>query len=330
MTIYSMRCTKCGLIQMANPTCKSCGARAKKQTAGLYQARATIQVRRPDPLSSTLREPFSPHQKKTASHQIRRLFFHGSVGSLFGIQIVNIVLSLLTLGVYSFWGRVKVRKYLMSQTQFEGNRFAYHGTGKELLISFLKALIVFGVPIGMVAVIRGLSNGGILFKTAATIVFFCIFMVLIPFATVAMRRYRLSRVSWHGVRFSFRGPAWDFIKLFSGGSLLTLITLGLYYPIFITKKHAFNVSYSYFGNERFHFIGQGSDLFSSYLLAILLTPFTLGLCWFWFSAKKQRYFWSHTAFSTAYFHSTVTGGRLLLLNLGNLLLFVFSLGLGWA
>ena len=330
MMTYSMRCAKCGLIQMAYPTCKSCSAKVGNQIAGLYQARVTMPEKRPDLLSPALGESFSPYQNKTAENHSRRLSFHGSGGSLFGTKMGNIVLSLVTLGIYSFWGRVRVRKYLMGQSQFEGDRFAYHGTGKELLIGFLKALIVFGVPISMLTVVRNLSDAGNLFKTVAAIAFFCIFMVLIPFATVAVRRYRLSRVSWRGIRFSFRGPAWDFIKLVIGGSLLTLLTLGLYYPIFMTKKHAFSVSYSYYGNERFHFVGQGGDLFGSYLLAILLTPFTLGLCWFWFSAKKQRYFWNQTAFSTAYFHSTVTGGRLLLLNLGNLLLLILTLGLGWA
>ena len=29
----------------------------------------------------------------------------------------------------------------MSQSDFDGDRFAYHGTGKELLIGWLKAIV---------------------------------------------------------------------------------------------------------------------------------------------------------------------------------------------
>ena len=80
--------------------------------------------------------------KATEGPNVHRLSFHGSGGSLFGIQIVNLFLTLVTLGIYSFWGRVKVRKYMMSQSDFEGDRFAYHGTGKELLIGWLKAIVI--------------------------------------------------------------------------------------------------------------------------------------------------------------------------------------------
>ena len=48
------------------------------------------------------------------------------------MQIVNVCLTILTLGVYHFWGKAKVRRYLFSHTAFAGDRFAYHGTGKEL------------------------------------------------------------------------------------------------------------------------------------------------------------------------------------------------------
>ncbi len=330
MAIFSMRCPKCGLIQMASPTCKSCGARVEGETAGSPLAQVAMPrtpPARPIPSPGVERPPL---QTEADSGQTRQLSFHGIGGSLFGINIVNIFLTIITLGIYSFWGRVRVRNYVMSQTEFEGDRFAYHGTGKELLIGFLKAALVFGVPIALLNVVPEVLDVSEWVKIAAFLLFYSIFTVLVPFATVAARRYRLSRTSWRGIRFTFRGRVWDFIKLFLGGSALTTITLGLYYPFFATKKYAFMVSRSYFGNETFQFDGRGQDLFGSYLLALLLTIPTLGLYWFWFLAKKQRYFWDHTSFATSRFLSTVTGGRLLLLNLGNLLLLVVTLGLGWA
>jgi uncharacterized membrane protein YjgN (DUF898 family) len=261
--------------------------------------------------------------------QLRRLFFHGTGGSLFGIIIVNIFLMLITLGIYSFWAKVRVRRYLMGQMEFEGDRFAYHGTGKELLIGFLKAMLIFGLPVSLLNVLPELLDAGFIVKVVAGILISCIMMVFIPFAMVGTRRYRLSRGSWRAIRFSFRGKVADFIKLFVSGSLLTPITLGLYYPFFETKRYGFMISHSYFGNQKFHFDGQGRDLFGSYLLALLLFFPTLGLYWIWFLAKKQRYFWDHTSFGTARFHCTVTGGRLCVLYLGNFLLLLVTLGLAW-
>ena len=330
MTIFSMKCPKCGLIQMRRETCKSCGTKAVKSSdQPLDSLSQSIGSTTPSPERLPPQAQQRPSQIEADSGQVRQLSFHGTGETLFGINIINILLKIITFGIYSFWGRMRVRRYLLSQTQFEGDRFAYHGTGKELLIGFLKAVLVFGVPIGLLNAVEAFEIADII-KIAAEIIAFCIVMVLIPFATVAARRYRMSRTSWRGIRFTFRGRIWDFIKLFLGGSLLTTITLGLYYPVFATKKYAFMASHSFFGNEQFQFDGRGRDLLGSFLLALVLTIPTLGFCWFWFAAKKHRYFWDHTSFATARFHSTVTGGRLLLLKLGNLLLLIVTFGIGWA
>lgn len=258
--------------------------------------------------------------------ELRRLSFHGSGGSLFRIHIVNVFLTIVTLGVYYFWGKVKVRRYLLDETEFEGDRFAYHGTGKELLIGFLKAV---GVPIMLLNAAPQLLGWRMEFQILAIVLIYAITVVFIPVAVVVTRRYRLSRTSWRGIRFSFRSRLVEFIKLFVLGMLLTTVTLGLYYPVFATRRYGFLTSHSYLGTQKAEFDGRGRDLFRSYLLALLLTLPTLGLCWFWFMAQKRRYFWNHTFFATARFQSTGTGGPFFLLKLTNLLLLFVTLGLAW-
>jgi uncharacterized membrane protein YjgN (DUF898 family) len=258
----------------------------------------------------------------------RRLFFRGEAGTLFGIQIVNALLTLVTLGIFYFWGKARVRRYLLSQTLFEGDRFAYHGTGKELLLGWLKALLVFGVPVFSLTLLGELA-GSTAVAAGANLLAYAIVLVFVPVAVVGARRYRLSRTSWRAIRFSFRGRGADFVRLFVVGSLLSVVTLSLYIPVFATRRQDFLVSHSYFGNERFRFDGRGRDLLRPYLLVLLLTLPTLGLCWFWFVARKRRYFWDHTTFATTRFRSTVSGGSLLALVLGNALLLVVTLGLGW-
>lgn len=258
----------------------------------------------------------------------RRLYFYGSGTALYGIQMVNVLLTLLTLGVYYFWGKVRVLGYVLSQTELEGDRFAYHGTGTELFLGFLKAALLFAVPFGLLKVNVVDPSFGLRIE-AAMVGYGLIYFVLVPLALVGARRYRLSRISWRGIRFSFRGQAGDFIKLFARDSVLTLLTLGLYYPWFAVRRHAFMVSNSYFGNERFRFDGHGRELLVPYSLLALLGVPTLGLYSFWFQARKQRYLWQHTAIATVRFDSTVTGGALLRLRLGNALLLIGTLGFGW-
>lgn len=259
----------------------------------------------------------------------RRPTFHGTGGTLFGIHIVNTLLTLVTFGVYYFWAKTRLRRYLFSQTEIEGDRFAYHGSGRELLLGTLKAALVFGVPITLLNVIRDVLDAPALVKVAAGLLSGSLLFVLFPVAMVGARRYRLGRTSWRGIRFSFRGRVWELVKIVLVGTLLTGITLGLYYPVLLVKRQAFMISNSYFGSERFGFAGRGRDLFWVYVQAALLTLPTLGLSWVWYIARKRRYFWDHTTFAAARFSCTVTGRALLGLWVVNALLLVGTLGIAW-
>ncbi|MGH7254860.1 MAG: YjgN family protein, partial [Nitrospirales bacterium] len=255
--------------------------------------------------------------------------FLGQGSTLFGIHVVNVCLTLLTLGVYYFWAKTRVRRYLFSQSEFAGDRFAYHGTGQELLLGLLRAGMIFGLPYLALAVGPELLGAGPAIQTLAAIAAGVVFFSFLPVALAGARRYRLSRTSWRGIRFSFRGRTWDFLKLFWKGMILTGVTLGAYYPFFDTQRQAFWVSHSYVGGQRFSFDGQAWDLAPSFVAAVLLFPFTLGLSSFWYQATRQRYFWDHTGFGQARFACTVTTWPLVRLKLGNLLLLVLTLGLAW-
>ena len=316
-----VQCPRCGLLQLPGPTCTSC------------KAPLSSSPRHPPPTSAPppteQRPPAGGTDPGPGNHPTQRLSFHGAGGSLLGIHIVNVLLTIITLGVYYFWAKVRVRSYILSQTECAGDRFAYHGTGRELLLGLLKAVLLVGVPFFLLDLGIDLVARGPVAQAVGGLLSYVAILAFFAFATVGARRYRLSRTSWRGVRFSFKGRVLEFLKVFVGGSLLTTITVGLYYPFFDTRRHGFLVSHSYFGNQTFSFDGRGKDLFGRYLLTLLLLVPTLGVCWFWFLARKQRYFWAHTSFGVARFRSTVTGGRLLLLRAGNAMLLILTLGFAW-
>ncbi len=55
----------------------------------------------------------------------QKLEYHGTGGTLLGISIVNLLLTILTLGIYSFWARTKLRRYFYAETELAGDRFAF-------------------------------------------------------------------------------------------------------------------------------------------------------------------------------------------------------------
>ena len=262
-------------------------------------------------------------------HTPLHLRFHGNGSSLFGIFVINVLLTLLTLGVYYFWGKAKIRRYMHSQTELHNSRFSNHTTGGELCIGWIKAIILI-VTIVLISEIPSFFWEDMTHEWITLLAFYGLLLfVFLPLAIVGSLRFRLSRTSYQGIRLSFRGNSKTFFKIYYIGLLKTIFTLGLYYPYFETKIRLFLTRNVRFGTGRFKFFGTGRNLFWYFVLNLLLTPFTLGLCWYWYSALKTRYYWSCTTFEGVSFHSTVVGSRLLFLKVENFILLAISLGLAW-
>ena len=316
-------CPRCGRADVTGGRCPQCGVAVALFRASLDKLRRGPAASVAAPVSApTLAPP-------TVAAASRRLVFHGSGPGLFGIQALNALLTLLTLGVFYFWAKTRVRRYVYGETELDGDRFAYHGTGRELLGGFARGAAVFFIPIALCSVLPELYQAPAEVKAALRRLLWLVGLLLVPVAMVGARRYRLSRTSWRGIRFSFRGRVREFIGIFVVGTTLTSLTLGLYYPVFITQRQAFMISNAYFGSRKLDFDGRGRDLMRPFLTMILLFLPTLGLSWFWFSARRHRYFTEHTRFGLTRFRSSVPGGQLAWLQMTNAIAIVLTLGLAW-
>ena len=271
------------------------------------------------PVTPSVRKP-SASKTPSAAH---RLSFHGGGGSLLKLYIINNILSMITLGIYYFWGKTKIRQYLYSQLEFMGERFHYTGTGRELFNGWFKAslilIVLFGAPNALSEFVN--PAYGLLSIPA--------FLFILPFAMVNARRYRMSRSLWHGVRFAFTGKVISCMKLYFVTYLLTILTLGGYSSFMHVRKQEFWRVNTRVGNIPFSYDGKGRDILLPCLLFIPLTFLTLGIYWFWFTAKMSRYDWEHTRFEGLKFKSIVTGRKLFKFHFVNLLLVVFTFGIGY-
>ncbi|MDR4465708.1 MAG: YjgN family protein [Nitrospira sp.] len=218
-----------------------------------------------------------PSDGRNGEVQTHTAVFHGSGGSLFGIHLVNALLTLATLGIYYFWAKVRVRRYLFSQTEFAGDRFSYHGNARELMNGAMKATLAFGVPYYTLTNIGPFLGGSVAVNVGLQGAAWLLVLCFLPLATVGARRYRLARTSWRGIRFSFQGKTWEFMKLWLSGYALTYLSLGLYYPYFSTRKQAFLITHSYFGSEPFKFLGNGARLFRPFLAVYLVAAVCAGV-----------------------------------------------------
>lgn len=268
--------------------------------------------------------------ESTSREQNYKLDFIGNGSDFFGILIINWLLTVVTLGFYYPWAKAKKLQYLYNATTLNDNSFEFHGTGKEMFKGFIKAIIIFGL---LYAMLMGFTLG-LKMPIVGVVVFYLAFLAILPIAIHGSYKYRMSRSSWRGIRFGYRGDRNELIQNFFKWVGLTIITLGIYGSWLVINLRNYLIGNIKFGDINFKYEGNGSDYFLLNLKGYLLTVFTLGIYFFWWQKNLTEYYINNISLDkeddTIKLESSVTGGDLFKLTIVNLLMIIFTLGLASA
>ncbi|MDR2093394.1 MAG: DUF898 domain-containing protein [Azoarcus sp.] len=123
-----------------------------------------------------------------------RFQFTGSGEEYFRIWIVNLLLSVLTLGIYSAWAKVRREQYFHRNTLLDGSGFDYHGDPKAIL----KGRIIAFVLLFILGTIEKWAND----------FYYLVVLVaspLIPWLVVRSWIFRSRNTSFRGLHFDFHG-----------------------------------------------------------------------------------------------------------------------------
>jgi uncharacterized membrane protein YjgN (DUF898 family) len=209
--------------------------------------------------------------ERAAEHG-QRIEFSGSGSEYFKIWLVNIALSVLTLGIYSAWAKVRREQYFARNTRLAQSSFDYHAKPIPILIG----------RIIMLALLGSIWLGRFLPQLAG--IAMLIFIPLVPFFLQRSIRFRLGNTSWRGLRFAFLGTIKKAYFLF--GKYALLIGVAVAILIAATAMH------DQAGKRTF---GFGAAL------AIGLLIFALPIvAWFLFISVK-RYAIGNAAFGNLHF-----------------------------
>lgn len=135
-----------------------------------------------------------PNQSTPPASEIYQATFTGSGKEYFKIWIVNLCLTLMTLGIYSAWGKVRRLQYFDRNTQLAGSAFNFHGDPKIIL----HGRIVAATLLFLYHYVFGLSKN-------FSIVFACLLFLAAPWMMRSALRFRLRNTSYWGLRFNFDG-----------------------------------------------------------------------------------------------------------------------------
>ncbi|CAN5863804.1 YjgN family protein [soil metagenome] len=188
------------------------------------------------------------------------------------IALSNLLLSIVTLGIYIFWARTRERKYLWSRTRFIDDRLEWGGTGLELFIGYMLAIILFFIPFAAL----NLLLQGLLLRDhpgAAALLGLCLYLFLVYLAGVAIfraLRYRLSRTYWHGIRGGSNSQGFAFGWSYLWRTLAGSLALGLLIPWSMTSLWNERWNEMSFGPHEFDANAHPDSIFVKFLLFYLV------------------------------------------------------------
>lgn len=276
-------------------------------------------------MESTIAEDNNPNQHY-------RLTFFGKGSEYFTIMIVNWLLTLVTLGLYYPWARAKKLQYIFGNTALNNERFHFSGTGQEMFRGFIKVILFYLGIVGLYIFLLYFLEMPVL----ALLILYIMILLIIPFAIHGSFRYRMSRTSYRGIRFGYRGDRDEFVKNFYKWVFLTIITFGIYGAWLQMNTRRYTHSNIRYGNVVFGNNCHGDEWFGLNIKGYFLTLFTLGIYIFWWQRDIFNYYIDNMKMSNGVqkvkCHSTATGGDFAELLLINLVITVFTLGFGkaWA
>lgn len=123
---------------------------------------------------------------------MQALQFNGKASEYFKIWITNILLTIITLGLYYPWAKVKTLKYFYGHTTIADRRFDYHANGKQLFRSYL-------IAASLLVIYQILSH---FVPLASNLMFFAL-VTIFPWILWKSMQFRMQMTSFSEVRFSF-------------------------------------------------------------------------------------------------------------------------------
>jgi len=197
------------------------------------------------------------------------LVYDGRISELFGIFLLNLLLTILTFGIFRFWAITRIRRYLWSHMRFEGTRFTYTGKGKEIFLGFLLAIaIMFLIFAGAGLIAAVLAKAQPVLAAVPLGFAYLGLFILFGGARYSAQRYRLSRTEWRGIRGGMTGSALRYGLAWMLYLLLCVVTLYQAVPWMQVGLARRRIDASRFGSAVFRFAGTARRLYLCWLATI--------------------------------------------------------------
>jgi uncharacterized membrane protein YjgN (DUF898 family) len=208
--------------------------------------------------------------------EYKPFIFKGDGKEFFRIWIVNIALTILTLGIYSAWAKVRTNRYFYANTYLNGSNFEYNASpqrilaGRVIVVGLYGLFLLFSQYLGMYDVAFGI---------------FIVAILAMPWLIRQAVSFKLRNTSYRNVPFRYVGKTRSFYYFFIVNGLLPLIViffilffipipliamilLFLFWGYVYVKFKELIIPNSYYGDGKFRFLGTKEEVYGIYLKII--------------------------------------------------------------
>ena len=191
--------------------------------------------------------------------------FTGNAREYFGIWIVNLVLSIVTFGIYSAWAKVRRETYFKNNSKVFDAAFGYHASGRQILkgrfIAFI-VLVFFAI-----------------FTTAepkSSVILYPALFFLLPWILNSSIRFSARMTSYRNIRFNWKGTYWRTFWYLVIAPIFSLFSLGLLTPLISKSYYEYFARSHTFGTTSFMAKPKVSDFYLAFILGGVLPTVLLG------------------------------------------------------
>ncbi|MEM9969343.1 MAG: DUF898 family protein [Pseudomonadota bacterium] len=224
-------------------------------------------------------ETQAPHEND--AEETLEIAFVGRRGPLFWLALKTGFLTVLTLGLYRFWMKTRLRQWYWSAIRPGGHPLEYVGDPLEKLLGFFIAVVILTFYIGILNLVLMFVSFSVF--SSSVVGYVASFAGVIPlwfYARYRARRYVLARTRWRGVRFALAKGAWGYAARALLHWAITLSTLGILWPRMTFFLEKYRTDRTFFGSAQLTQGGSWTMLYRAALPFMAAAVATL-LCAAW-------------------------------------------------
>lgn len=255
--------------------------------------------------------------------------FKANTTELYLLIIKNIFFTMFTLGIYVPYARTNIRRFIWKSSSLNTAPFLFKGNPAALLKSYALLLGIFGVmSVGNNALSTFVIKGDMTLAMIHSFISFVLLFVLFTWAKYGAYSYLVNNTTYRSVNFRMnKGGAKDHLISSILGTILTVLTFGIYYPFMTCKLEKIRWTRTQYGSIPLRYFAENWDYAKLWYKGFLLTLFTAGIYYPWFIVSMHKYKLDSLEFEHATFNSKAKGGEYLWVLLKSTLLMIVTLGL---